>query len=110
MENIHLLPKTDSGAPTLPPSSHPAILSPGLESLWNSDQGKEVVSPERLPQYQDVQHKTAAPYYEDAFPRDDRTRRRICGLPALLFCIILASFVLLAVVLGIGLGVGLNKR
>ncbi|PPJ55533.1 hypothetical protein CBER1_05374 [Cercospora berteroae] len=65
----------------------------------NDESEKEVVVP---------------PIAPEAFPQQaDNTirpqRRRICGIPAILFWLILAAIIILGIALGVGLGVGLNQ-
>lgn len=84
-----------------PLSFHPDIRSPGLESVWNGDQGKEAIPPEHLDY---TQGKIPVAPYEPG--QLVRPKRRICGIPRVLF-ILFAFLVILGLALGVGLGVGL---
>src|SRR5947207_3442008 len=79
-----------------PLTFHPDIRSPGLESVWSGDQGKEVVSPEQTMDY--PQGKIPAGPNEPDEPI--RPKKRICGMPRALFLILFAFLLILAVGLG----------
>jgi len=90
-----------------PLSYHPDIRSPGLESAWTDDQGKEVVPPEQQPEYLKSKYPLA-PY--DQGGDTVRPKRRICRIPLAVFLLLLAFIVALAIGLGVGLGVGLGTK
>lgn len=89
-----------------PLSFHPDIRSPGLESVWSGDQGKEVVPPDETPDYPQGKIPAAPIEPDQAIP----PKQRICGISRSLFLIILAFLIILTVGLGIGLGVGLGTK
>jgi len=90
-----------------PLSFHPDIRSPGLESAWTDDQGKEVVPPEQQPEYLKSKYPLG-PY--DQGEDTVRPKRRICGIPLAVFLLLLVCIVAVAIGLGVGLGVGLGTK
>ncbi|KAF2397792.1 hypothetical protein EJ06DRAFT_139160 [Trichodelitschia bisporula] len=91
-----------------PISYHPDIHSPGLESAYNTDQGKEVVPQEERPQAQGYGNPYTGPFPVEE--PTERKRRTVCGISLMVLLLILAAFIILAVALGVGLGVGLGSK
>jgi len=75
------------------------IGSPGLHATWSSwgqDGEKEVYS--------------SSPATHQATQPPGKTRRRICGLPAASFWVLIVLAILITIGLGVGLGVGLGMK
>lgn len=96
--------KKDSNNAASPLSYHPDIMSPGMEAIYNGDQGKEVV-PQPPEQYAHYQEGEKFPVYPNQQP--EQGRRRICGMTVPL-CLVLLVFLIIVLALGLGLGLGLG--
>lgn len=96
------------------------LSQPGLEVVFNSHDGPQVVQPEKeavQPHWsaQQSEKEVADPFVQLDEPpslpiRESQTPRRICNLPRKIFWILVLALALLAIGLGIGLGVGLGSN
>ncbi len=101
--------KKDSVGVGSPLVYHPDIVSAGMEAIYDSNEGKEVVPPQPPQQYAHYQDGEKYPAYPNQRP--EKNKRRICGLTIpIIFVLIILLIIALAVGLGVGLGVGLKNK
>jgi len=105
---------------SLPKGPGRPLSQPGLEVVFNSHDGPQVVQPDKeavQPHWsaQQPEKEVADPFVQPDEPpglpiRESQTPRRICNLPRKVFWILVLALALLAIGLGIGLGVGLDSN
>lgn len=80
--------------------------SPGLQSVFEKEGEKEVYQKS----YPVAPLHPHQPHNGPPTQQYEQRKRRICGVPVMLFFILLASIICIAVAVGVGLGVGLHKK